>query len=169
MVRKESNDHEDSIHVIGFTTAEIWVMNHMIYIVIGGLILGYMVCIVMYFNDPYNMETIRSFYAWKLASVITILMIFSFRFLARNLCYRVEIDTANEKIRFFRVFNKSVVEAPIRSVEFRADKHFACFYNGERFTILNEYTKRISKVLPPGVEIQFSKNFFARLMRVLLR
>lgn len=34
------------------------------------------------------------------------------------MCYRVEVDTATEEIKFFMYFTKEVVEAPIRSVEF---------------------------------------------------
>ena len=108
------------------------------------------------------------------AMLIRVLMIFPpfcfglaflLRFLCRNLCYWVEIDTASEKIKFFRCFNKGIVEAPLRSVEFVFDKHFACLYLGERFTIFNEYMGGIAEVLPPGMEIRFSGGFYGRFMK----
>ncbi|MGO9020954.1 MAG: hypothetical protein ACLQVJ_21635 [Syntrophobacteraceae bacterium] len=90
---------------------------------------------------------------------------FMLRFLCRNLCYWVVIDPASETITFFRCFNKGVVEAPIHSVQFVFDKHFACLYGGERFTIFNEYMHLISEVLPPGMEIKFSEGFYGRFMK----
>jgi hypothetical protein len=87
------------------------------------------------------------------------------RFLCRNLCCWVEIDTASEKIKFFRCFNKGIVEAPLSSVEFVFDKHFACLYRGERFTIWNEYMAGIAEALPAGMEIRFSEGFYGRFMK----
>ena len=90
---------------------------------------------------------------------------FFLRFICRNLCYWVVIDTVSEKVTFYRCFNKGVVEAPLRSVEFVFDSHFACYYAKERFTIMNEYMGGISEVLPPGVEIRFSDGFYGRFMK----
>ncbi len=85
-----------------------------------------------------------------------------FRILWRNMCCRIEIDTANGKIRFFR-FYKKVVEAPVRSVEFCFLCMFTCFYLGEKFTIPGGYINSIAEVLPEGVEIKFSKGILGRL------
>lgn len=87
-----------------------------------------------------------------------------FRVLWRNMCSRVEIDTATEKIRFFRFYHK-VVEAPIRSVEFRFTWMFTCFYAGEKFTIPGGYINSIAEVLPEGVEIKFSDGLVGRLAK----
>ncbi len=87
------------------------------------------------------------------------------RFFCRNLCYWVIIDTVSEKITLYRCFNKGIVEAPLRSVEFTFDRHFGCYYAGERFTIMNEYMSGIADVLPPGMEIRFSEGFYGRFMK----
>lgn len=105
-----------------------------------------------------------------LTRVLTIILFFFgfallFRVLSRNWCYWVAIDTVSEKVTFYRCFNKGIVEAPIRSVKFVFDRHFAGLYNGERFTIFNEYMGEISEVIPTGVEIQFSDGFYGRFMK----
>jgi hypothetical protein len=85
------------------------------------------------------------------------------RVLWRNFCSRIEIDMANEKIRFFRFYHKDVVEAPVRTVEFRYTWIFTCFYTGKRFNVPGGYINPIAEVLPRGVEIKFSKSFWGRL------
>lgn len=87
------------------------------------------------------------------------------RFICRNLCYLVEINTLSWRIKFFRCFNKGIVEADLHSVEFVFDKHFACLYSGERFTIFNEYMSGIADVLPLEMEIRFSDSSYGRYMK----
>jgi hypothetical protein len=89
---------------------------------------------------------------------------FFLRFYCRNLCYWVEINRLSEKIKFYKCFSK-VVEAPLHSVEFVFDKHFACYYDGERFTIFNEYMADIAEVLPAAMDIRFAEGFYARFMK----
>lgn len=86
-----------------------------------------------------------------------------FRVMWRNFCSRVEIDMANEKVRFFRFYHKNAVEAPLRSVEFQFTWIFKCLYAGERFNVPGGYINSIAEVLPKGVEIKFSNSFLGRL------
>ncbi len=132
-----------------------WMLNHPFHIV-AGVVLA---CSVITIPDWTML--MRSLWV----DVFLFGVAFLFRLLFRNLCYRVVIDPAAEKITFFRCFNKGIVEAPLRSVEFLFDKHFACLYGGERFTILNEYMHLISEVLPPEAEIKFSDGLYGRFMK----
>ncbi|MGO9020240.1 MAG: hypothetical protein ACLQVJ_18025 [Syntrophobacteraceae bacterium] len=132
-----------------------WILNHPFHIVGGGLLF----C---------SLITVRDLATLVIPLWVGALLFgfaFLLRLLCRNLCYRVEIYTVLEKIKFLRCFNKGIVEAPIRSVEFVFDKHFACLYGGERFTIYNEYMHLISDLLPPGMEIKFSEGFYGRFMK----
>lgn len=88
-----------------------------------------------------------------------------FRTLFRDLCSRVEIDTAVEKIRFFKFYNKKIVEAPARSVEFRFTWMLMCRYAGGRFTIPGEYMDSIAGLLPEGVEIKFPEGLWGRFVK----
>ena len=133
-----------------------WILNHPFQIAAGCTLLASLIAI----GD--NSMLLR---------VLAIFPPFSFglalllRLLCRNLCYQVEIDTKSKKITFFRCFNKRIIEAPIQSVEFRFDKHFAAIYGGERFTIFNEYMGGIIQVLSPEKEIEFSKGIYGRFMK----
>lgn len=132
-----------------------WALNHPFHICGSAAIIGLLV------GDHDNVHLMRSLMiATALLCVALIL-----RYLCRNLCYRVEIDTSTERINFFKCFNKGFVEAPLRSVEFIFDKHFACLYHGERFTIFNEYMRCIAEVLPAGMKIQFSNGFYGQFMK----
>jgi hypothetical protein len=81
------------------------------------------------------------------------------------MCYRVEVDTATEKIGFLRYFNKEVVEAPIRSVEFLLGYRWACYYAGDKFIIFDEDMAQIADLLPQGIEIQFSEGYYGRVSK----
>ena len=132
-----------------------WALNHPFHICGGAALIGLLV------GDHDKVHLMRSLMiAASLMGVALIL-----RYLCRNLCYWVEIDTLSERIKFFRCFNKGVVEAPVRSVEFIFDKHFACLYNEERFVIFNQYMGCIAKVLPAGMKIQFANGFYGRFMK----
>ncbi len=84
------------------------------------------------------------------------------RFVFRDMCSRVEVDTVTAKIKFFRFYHNAV-ETPVRSVEFRCGYRFARFYAEEKFAISPGYTNLIAEVLPEGVEIKFSDGFWGRL------
>jgi hypothetical protein len=131
-----------------------WVLNHPFHLCGGAALIGLVV------GDHDKVHLMRSLMI--AASLLVLALIL--RFLCRKLCYWVEIDTLSEKIKFFRCFNKGVVEAPLHSVEFVFDKHFACLYRGERFTIFNEYMGDIAEVLPLGMKIRFSDGFYGRFM-----
>jgi hypothetical protein len=131
-----------------------WVLNHPFHICGAAALIGLLV------GDYDKVHLMRSLMIS--ASLMGVALIF--RYLCRNLCYWVEIDTLSERIKFFRCFNRGIVEAPLRSVEFIFDKHFACLYRGERFTIFNGYMGCIVKVLPSGMKIQFTNGFYGRFM-----
>jgi len=132
-----------------------WILNHP-FLIAGSSTL---ICCLIAIGD--NEVPIRAL----IASVIVFFGLASLiRSLCSNLCYSVEIDTKCDKIRLFRCFDKGIVEAPLRSVEFRVDNHFACFYAGEKFVIFNEYMYQISEILPKDMGIRFSNNFYARFL-----
>jgi hypothetical protein len=92
-------------------------------------------------------------------------MAFFVRYICRNLCYTVEIDTLHQTIRLFQCYNKNVVEAPLSEVEFYFDKSFGCYYIGKRFTIMNEYMYKIISILPKETNIGFADNFYSRYVK----
>jgi len=133
-----------------------WVLNHPIHIAVFITV----ICFPIAISD--NATPLRTS---VISEAIIFGLAFLLRFLCRNLCYWVEIDTLSEKIKFYRCFNKGIVEAPLRSVEFVFDKHFACYYSGERFTIFNEYMAAVAEVLPPEMGIRFAEGPYARFMK----
>jgi hypothetical protein len=133
-----------------------WVLNHPFHVAMFLTLIGCSIAVV----DKATQIPVLIKY-----EVVIFGMAFFLRFYCRNLCYRVEIDRLSEKIKFYRCFNKGVVEAPLHSVEFVFDKHFACYYAGERFTIFNEYMADIAEVLPPEMDIRFAKGLYARFMK----
>ena len=135
-----------------------WVLNHPIHIAAGCTL----ACCLLIIGDGDSEKQVR---ALQIIPLFFFGLAFLVRFLCRNLCYWVEIDTQLEKIKFFKCFNKGIVEFPIQSVSFRFDKHFAAFYAGERFTIFNEYMAGIAELLPPEKEIEFSRGLYGRYMK----
>ena len=137
----------------------IWFFNHVFYIV-GGLSLLFCLTIGL----KWGWASLRN--VGTLAIVATFLILASLCRLAfHNVCSRVEINIATEKIRFFRFFNKKIVEAPVRSVEFCCAYRFTCIYAGEKFVIPPGYTNSMAEVLPEGVEIKFGEGFWGRLAK----
>lgn len=132
-----------------------WALNHPFHIGGAVALIGLLV------SDHDKVHLLRSLMI--AVSILGVALIL--RYLCRNLCYWVEIDILSERIKFFKCFNKGVVEAPLRSVEFIFDKHFACIYRGERFTIFNEYMPCIAEVLPSEIKIRFSNGFYGRFMK----
>jgi len=132
-----------------------WILNHPFQIA-GSCTL--ICCLVAIGDDetPIRVINILAIFFFGLAFLI--------RFLCRNLCYLVEIDTKSGKIKLFRCFDKGIIEAPLRLVEFRVENHFACFYAGEKFTIFNEYMYQIAEILPKDMGIMFSNNIYARFL-----
>jgi hypothetical protein len=128
-------------------------VNNVLLVFGGGIFIP---CIIVLIN---NQEKLLGVLALSLPSIVmpTIYMRFV---LAPKMCYRVEVDTATEKIRFFRYFNKEVEEAPIRSVEFLLGFRWACYYAGHKFIVFDEDMAQIADVLPQGIEIQFSKGYY---------
>ncbi len=133
-----------------------WVLNHPFHVVV---FLTLIVCSIVVVDKATQIRVLIKL------EVFIFGLAFFLRFYCRNLCYWVEIDRLSEKITFYRCFNKGVVEAPLRSVEFIFDKHFACYYAGERFAIFNEYMADIAGVLPPEMDIRFAKGLYARYMK----
>jgi hypothetical protein len=157
-MKSEYKEQEGSVHVFAEESkVGNWIVSHVL-LVVGGIWL---------FLGILNILTAGEASLWR------ILMIGPFflgpaillRILWRNMCGRVEIDTATEKIRFFRFYHKNVVEAPVRSVEFRYTWIFTCFYAGERFAVPGGYINSIAEVLPKGVEIKFSEGLWGRLAK----
>lgn len=134
-----------------------WITSHVL-IVIGGIFLPFSL-----FDGLIEGEV----FLWRDLTVAALMfgLAIPFRILWRNMCSRVEVDTATEKIRFFRFYHEKVVEAPVRSVEFSYTWIFTCFYAGETFTIPGGYINSIAEVLPEGVEIKFPENFWGRLAK----
>src|SRR5208337_3652165 len=137
-----------------------WILNHPFRIAAGCTLIG---CIATILDRATPIrESMRVLINYE---VVIIGSAIAMRYLCRNLCYWVEINTISEKIKFYRCFNKGIVEAPLRSVEFVFDKHFACYYSGERFTIFNEYMAAVAEVLPPEMGIRFAEGPYARFMK----
>src|SRR5208337_4669104 len=110
MVQGGPQERQDSVYVISEQPkAWHWLVNNVLLFAGGGIFIG---CLIVLINNP---EKLPGVLALSLPSIV---MATYMRFvLAPKLCHRVEVDTATEKIRFFRYFSKEVVEAPIRSVE----------------------------------------------------
>jgi hypothetical protein len=134
-----------------------WVLNHPFHVAV---ILSLIGITFFVFDKARQMQVLIK------AELVIFGTAFLLRFIiCRNLCYLVEIDKLAEKIKFYRCFNKGVVEAPLRSVEFVFDWSFACYYAGQRFAIWNEYMDEIAEVLPREMEIHFKNGFYVRFMK----
>lgn len=133
-----------------------WMLNHPFQVATGCALIS---CFIAVGDKMMLIRTLLIFLPFSFGLALLL------RLLCNNLCYRVEIDKWSEKITFFRCFNKGIIEAPIRSVEFCFDKHFAAIYGGERFTIFNEYMAGITQVLSMEKEIKFSRGIYARFMK----
>jgi hypothetical protein len=133
-----------------------WVLNHPFHVAVFLTLIG---CFIAVVDKALQIRVLIKY------EVAIFGLAFFLRVYCRNLCYLVEINMLTEKIKFYRCFNKGLVEAPLRSVEFAFDKHFGCYYAGERFTILNGYMADIAKVLPPEMNIRFAKGLYARFMK----
>jgi hypothetical protein len=131
-----------------------WIVSNVL-LVVGGswLFLGIL-----------NVLVAGGAFLWRILMIGPFFLVpaFLFRILWRNMCGRIEFDAATEKIKFFR-FYKEVVEAPVRSVEFRFTWILTCLYAGEKFTIPGGYINSIAEVLPEGVEIKFLDGFWGQL------
>lgn len=92
-------------------------------------------------------------------------MAFLVRYLCKDLCFAVEIDTVHQIIRLFQCYNKGVVEAPLGEVEFCFDKSFGCYYIGKKFTIMNEYMYKILSILPSEKSVKFADNIYSRFVK----
>ena len=137
-----------------------WILNHPLQIAAGGTLAS---CLVTIGDNTMLLRGLMIIPAYWFGLALLV------RLLCRNLCYQVEINTLSERIKFFRCFNKGVVEAPIGLVEFRFDKHFAAIYGEERFTIFNEYMVEIAQVIWPEKQIKFSRGIYARYMKRRLK
>ncbi|MGO9313179.1 MAG: hypothetical protein ACLQDI_10640 [Syntrophobacteraceae bacterium] len=132
-------------------------MNNLFLVVGGGI---FVICLSVIIYNPARLPGVLAI------SLPSIVMAICTRFvLAPKVCYRVEVDTAAEKIRFFRYFNKEVVEAPIRSVEFLLGYRWACYYSGDKFIIFEPDMAQIADLLPQGMEIQFSEGYYGRVSK----
>jgi hypothetical protein len=90
---------------------------------------------------------------------------FFVRYICRNLCYVVEIDTLRQTIRLYQCYKKGFVEAPLSEVEFNFKISFGCCYMGKRYAIMNEYMYPIINILPKEKNIKFADNFFSRFAK----
>jgi len=133
-----------------------WALNHPFQIAIGCTLLS---CLIAIGDKAMLVRTMMIFPPFSFGLALLL------RLFCRNLCYRVVIDIKSEKITFFRCFDQGIIEAPIRSVDFIFDKHFAAIYNGQKFTIFNEYMVDMIQMLSPGKNIKFSKSIYARFMK----
>ncbi len=152
-------ERQGGVYVIsGQPKAWNWIVNNVFLVVGGGIFIG---CLIGIINNPAKLPGVL---AISLPGIIipAILMRFA---LAPKVCYRVEVDTAAEKIRFFRYFNKEVVEAPIRSVEFLLGYRWACYYSGDKYIIFEPDMAQIADLLPQGMEIQFSEGYYGRVSK----
>jgi hypothetical protein len=153
----QTQEGKTGVHLFGEKSKIAnWILSHQLHIAAGGVLI-YCICFV---GKNGKLTT-----SGMVVPAVFFGLFLLLRFVCRNLCYWVEIEPAAGKIKFFRCFNKGVVEAPLSSVEFVFDKHFACLYRGERFTIFNEYMYGIAEILPPGVEIHFSCGVYGRFIR----
>lgn len=153
--------HKDQgarVYIFGEKSAvSNWMVRHVLLVVCGILVL-LSVLDVFVEGEAFLPRVL-------MVAAIVLVQVIPIRILFRNLCSRVEIDTETEKIRFFRFYNKKIVEAPLRSVEFGYTWIFTCFYAGERFVIPGGYINSIAEVLPEGVEIKFSEGLLGRLAK----
>ena len=133
-----------------------WMLNHPFQIATGCTLVA---CLIVLGEKMMLIRTLLVFPVFSFGLALL------FRILCKNLCYRVEIDTLSENVTLFRCFNNGIVEAPIKSVAFCFDKHFAAIYGSERFTIFNEYMPGIKQLISPTNDIKFSGNFYARFMK----
>lgn len=156
-MNKHGQNSGSNIYLYEMSKIGLWVMNHLFHIAgVSTLI----TCVAIIPDGPKKL-----FFGLKLLLVSNFGLAVLIRFFWRNLCCKVLIDTMAEKITFFRCFNKGSVEAPLRYVTFLFDKHFACLYRGQRFTIPNEEISRMEAILPPGIEIHYSKSLYGRYIR----
>ncbi|MFZ2631085.1 MAG: hypothetical protein WA081_22675 [Desulfosalsimonadaceae bacterium] len=157
MMQQESRRRENGGYIFGEKSKLAnWVLNHPIHI--GG-------CCVLIGTPLLASDKLTLIDSFVVNLLFFFGLSFFLRFICRNLCYWVKVDVASGKIIFYRCFNKGVVEASLNLVEFVFDTHFACHYDGERFTIFNEYMNDIVEVLPHGMEIRFSNSFYGRFMK----
>ena len=157
MMQCGSQDRESSVYVFGGKSRVAnWTVSH-VFLAVGGIALF---CCLVTVRDMVMLQR-----ALEAAALFFVPAIF-IRLLWRDRCYRTEIDTGTEKIRFFRFYSKEVVEAPVRSVEFRCDRtQLVCLYAGVKFTIFLEYMDPITELLPQGVEIKFPEGFWGHLSK----
>jgi hypothetical protein len=158
MITHEYKEQEGSIHIFGERSKVAnWIVSHILLVAI------ILTCFfILLFLDEGEVMLKRSLTTIPPAFFVPAILV---RILLRNRCFRVEIDKKAEKIRFLRFFHKEIVEANLRSVDFIFDNHFACYFDGQRFTIFNEYMGGIADILPPGMGINFSKGFYGRFMK----
>ncbi len=149
-------EQEGSVHVIGEKSKVAnWIVSH-IFLVIGGSVL------LLYLITALDPEP-KPWRIWTMPLFLFIPTTFV-RLLFHDRCYRVEVDTGTEKIRFFKFFYREVVEAPARSVKFRFTWQMTGIYAGTKVSINHEEMVQIATVLP-WLEIEFSEGLWGRLAK----
>lgn len=152
----KNKDHEGSLHVFcEESKIANWVVSNVIFVV--GAIWFFLAILTLLTEGMTFLPRLFMIAPFFLIPAILL------RVMWRNFCSRIEIDITNKKIRFFRFYHKDVIEAPLKSVEFRFTWIFNCLYAGERFNIPGGYINSIAEVIPKGVEIKFSNSFLGRL------
>ena len=147
-------ERQGCVYVIsGQTKTAHWLVRNVLLLFGGGI---FILCLIGIINNP---EKLPGVLAISLPWIVPVTIYLRF-VLGPKMCYRVEVDTATEKINFFRYFTKEVVEAPIRSVEFLLGFRWACYYAGHKFIIFDADMAQIADVLPQGIEIQFSEGYY---------
>jgi len=157
MIAQYGYSQQGTIHTFGEKSkAAIWIVSHIL------LVLGGILCFLSVFLVFTGERKLLIFIIIAISLFVPVLC---FRLFWGDRCYRVEVDTATENIRFFRFFNTKDIEAPIRSVEFVFTWKMTATYSGVKVSIFNEDMARIADILPEGVEIKFSKGIYGRFMK----
>jgi hypothetical protein len=145
-----------SVYVIGEKSKMAnWIVSHIFLAFVGS---GFLFSVIFALaGDP------KPWFGFVLTLFLFIPTTF-IRLLFHDRCYRVEIDTATQRIRFFRFFYKEVVEAPIRSVTFRFSWKMTAIYDRTTVSIFHKDMVQIAEVLPEIV-IEFSDGLLGCLAK----
>lgn len=132
-----------------------WMVGHVFFLVSGVILCMFVIATVD-----------RGWGGWTDLGVIPLVIFLPaicLRLLLHDRCYWIEIDAQNEKIRFFRFFNKNIVEADLRSVKFVFTWKMTAVCPGVTVSINHEDIVRMNEAFSQFIKIKFSENFYGRL------
>lgn len=155
-MRKASEAKSGQVYAFGAKSKLlVWILNHPFYdICIIILAIGYP---ILFFEPSVEIRTNFIAIFPLVMLTFTVLM----RIVARNFCYRVEIDTLHRKIKYYLIFNQGVVESSLSNVKIRLNYYFTMVVNRRKFIAHGKYLHDIVDLLPEDTEIKFRRLFWA--------